>query len=83
MVKPTTAITHTQRELELQLLTDTLGKSTVGSETVSVPFCLEILNTCSALATDMNVRMALREREREREREGGSEERERERRGRQ
>ena len=37
----------------------------VGSETVSAPLCLDILNTCSALATDMNARTALEEVERE------------------
>ena len=42
----------------------------VGSDTVSDPFCLAILNTCSEFATDKNVRRAL-EREARGEREGG------------
>lgn len=41
----------------------------VGSDTVSDPFCLAILNTCSKFATDKNVRTAL-EREARGEREG-------------
>ena len=43
----------------------TLGKSMVGSEIVSVPFCLDIRNTCNALATDMNASTALERDQRE------------------
>ena len=42
----------------------------VGSDTVSDPFCLAILNTCSKFATDKNVRTAL---EREARKGGGGE----------